>query len=127
MKETKKQSYASALRQVVPGKSIGLPNASKGGILGICLRGIHQAKCEIPANRLKSDFESMRSVLKHLAVESKGTRSNRFGQEHEAVILRRKLTDNRDDRRDLRIRNLELERKIEITWTVTKVEGEKNK
>ena len=80
MKEKKKQSYASALRQVVPGKSIGLPNASKGGVLRICLRGIHQAECEMTADRLKSDFESMRSVLKHLAVESKGTRLNRFGQ-----------------------------------------------
>ena len=47
--------------------------------------------------------------------------------EHEAAMLRRNLIDNQVDRKDFRIRNLQLERRIGNTWTVTKVEDEENK
>ena len=81
MKEMMKQNipnYLTALGQVVPGKSIDLPNASNGGVLGIRLRGIPEAKCEMPDDCLNSDFESERFVLKYLAVESKVARLKRI-------------------------------------------------
>ena len=45
----------------------------------ICLRGIPEAKCEKPDDRIKSDLYSVRSVVKQLGVESKVTILKRIG------------------------------------------------